>query len=377
MSSLKILIAILLIIPTIVFSQYPDWNYSVQYVKIQKSEIHSSITDTSQVVAHVKFGDRLITVNDSRYPATFGWQRIIFPVKGYIRSPYLTDNLEELKNYKLKFLEAAKDSAVVDSAKIDIISKDSTIYPTVTQIKCTADFALIKSQPYNTSETVGYVNSKEPVLILLNSENYKGLWLKTIYPYQGYIERSLTDFVKAAQHITVAFYYGVENIPYEKNMENLKNPLGAMIIYDKSSWFISPGIGINYSQIHLNTYYLKTLFAYLFGNVKIFSLFNSHLQFYGTAGGGYWFANFQNTKYPELTSYYPLLKSKGFAYAVGGGVSYTNWNFVVGVQYLFWNSFKMAVFGKKSTGPGDFSNEYKLFPGANQLNLIIGYKINL
>jgi hypothetical protein len=344
---------------SILLAQNSHWKVFEMYVSAGKVAVLSAPEEGAKTKGFVYYRDKILIVRDQRLPLPFGWERIVFPQQGYVQT---------------KSLISPKEKRALD---VRFGNKPEEIPEWKTAIGiCTNEFSFVKASPFNASETVGFLKEDDPVLILLANDMRQGLWLKTLYPYYGFVKRSAIALGGNERRLSIGIFYAPLSIPYEKNMENLKNPFGAFIIYDKASWLFSPGIGLTIGQSHLKTYILKTDFAYLFTNLNFLSIFNSHLEFFGTVAAGYWFGSFQNTKYPQLTKYFPLLKTSGFAYGAGGGFSINFSNFLLGAQYLFWNTPKTAVFGEEPK-PGDFSNQYKLFPGSNQLNVFLGYRIKI
>ncbi len=356
----KAALIIFLLSVSFLFAQNSKWTYRTMFVKDGEVKVRAEENESAKVTGKVYYLDKVIIVKDNRLPVRFGWARIVFPVRGFLPVKSLITP-EEKRALDIRFGNKPREEL---KQNWEIITR-----------KCKNEFNFVKTLPFNASQTVGVLKEGETVLLLIEKDVPNALWVKSLYPFAGFVKYDDINWEKNNFVLSLAFFYSALDIPYEKNLSKKKNPIGGFITFGRANWFITPGVGVLLSQSHSEMFLLKTQLFSVFLNLHVLRLFNDHLDFFGTLGGGYWLASFENAKYPNIPEYYPLLKTKGFAYLGGGGFDVNFWNLFIGVQYLFWNSPKEAVFGEKPK-PGDLTMQYKLFPGANLLNVAIGYRIN-
>ena len=349
------------------------WSAQIFYVSEATINIYETPSAEAKVTRHYVYLEKVLVLIDngntghladparlvsdkSERAGRFGWRKVLYPKKGYVEDKFLITIQKKLaidKKYGYK----------------EEIGTDGWQY----EFRfCNKDYSFIKGLPGYQSQNVGIVINGEKVLTIADEINNNKVWTKILYPVDGYIlsQDILADV--GDFYVGVGWLYGVSQISYEKNFKNLKNPLGGFLEFSKTNWQLGFRVGYNYSESNISTYILKTNLLYLQIRYNLLNMFNNHLSGYAVAGGCYWFSSFQNTKYPTLTSYFPLEKDSGPGYLAGGGLTYTLYNFFIDVQYFFFGS-RMAVFGKEPL-PGEFTNQYKLYPGGNQVNVMFGYK---
>ncbi len=336
------------------------WQIEVRYIKEGNTTVFAQPSSNAEIIGHLYYLDKVLIISIPNQTHLFGWSKVIYPQKGFVRSELLL-TIEEKNALDIRFRNNEK------------FNKYSRWHWNVNP--CNKDYTFIKDGPNSSSKNIGILKEDDNVLFISEENQAKGLWTKIIYPANGFVQTKDIQMIKAYTQIALGFSYGAVNIPYEKNLTNHSNPLGGFIEISKSTWFVNIGIGYNYAVSNIAKYILKTNLVYLYLKFRL-KLFNDNLELYTQAGAGYWVGNFQNTKYPSLTTYFPLEKDKGPAYIAGAGANYYFHGFFIGVQYLYWNPFKEAVFGQAPT-PGSFTNQYKLFPGANYINAVIGYRLEL
>ncbi len=351
---------LLIFLAVSLFAQTDEWNYETKFVKAGTVNVYSDANTNSKVVGKIYYLEKVIVVEDSKHPLPFGWTKVVYPLQGFVEKTYLITP-QEKRELDIRFGNKPQKER----------GKEDVVLPST----CKSEFVFVKALPFNAAKTVGFLKEDEPLLLLVEKEFPNALWVKTLYPFSGYVKRSDVNWGSNNLRLTLGAFYGAWNVPYEKNLTNKNNPVGGFVVLDKQSWIFSPGIGFLTTSTHSEMFLLKTKLLFLFTQLNFLSLFNNHLDLYGTIGGGYFFSSFENTKYPNLPTYYPLLKTQGFAYLTGGGFNVNIFDFFIGANYLFWNTPKEAVFGDEPK-PGDLTNQYKLFPGENVLNVTIGYRIN-
>ncbi|OGU65908.1 MAG: hypothetical protein A2499_04755 [Stygiobacter sp. RIFOXYC12_FULL_38_8] len=329
-----------------------EWTAETFFVSNASVNIYKEPTTEAEVIGNFSYLERVLVIIDTRMTNKFGWKKVVHPQVGFVEEKFLISQL--------------KKTELIKSQYYDDVQRWQTTFK-----YCTKDYSYIKEQSSFESKTSGLIQKEEKVLCITD-ETYKNkIWLKCLYPIAGYIIAE--DFVEDNSNFVVRIggAYGVENLPYEKNLTKFTSPIGGFVEVTKSNWRINFRIGYNHSGTNLNTYHLKTDLFYFLTRYEFLRLFNNHLNPYALIGGAYWMSNFQNTKYPSLTSYFPLEKDSGPAYMLGGGLIYNLYGFFIDIQYFFFGS-RQAVFGKEPL-PGEFSNQYKLYPGSNQFNVMIGY----
>ncbi len=356
----KATLVFFLLSASFLFAQSSNWTYSTMFVKDVKVKVLAEENENAKVTGYIYYLEKVIIVKDTRLPVRFGWARIVFPVRGFLPASYLITP-EEKRALDIRFENNPQEEL---KQNLEIVVR-----------RCKNEFNFVRTKPFNASPMVGILKEGETVLLLVEKDLPEALWVKSLYPLAGYVKRDDIIWEKNNFVLSLGFFYSALDIPYEKNLQKKKNPMGGFITFGRANWLVTPGIGVLFSQSHSEMFLLKTQLYSFFLNVHVLRLFSNHLDFFGTLGGGYWQASFENFKYPNIPEYYPLLKTKGYAYLSGGGFDINFWNLFLGVQYLFWNSPKEAVFGDEPK-PGDLTMQYKLFPGSNLINVAIGYRIN-
>ena len=333
-----------------------NWSFGIFYVSEGTINIYDSPSVDSKITGHFTYLEKVLIVVDNNNRGKFGWQKVLYPKAGYVEEKYLITPQKKLEKDKRYGYKEEGESAFWQC-----------------EIKyCIKDYSFVKKFPDYQSGNIGIIKKEEKVLTILSGHSSNKIWTKILYPFEGYV-LSEDILVDAGDFVLcVGGLYGVFQTPFEKNFTDLKKPLGGFLEFTKTNWKLSFRAGYNYFQSNISTYILKTNLLYLQIRYNIFSLFNNHINPYAFAGGCYWFSNFQNTKYPTLTTYFPLEKDSGPGYVIGGGLMYNLYGFFLDVQYFFFSS-RLAVFGKEPL-PGEFTNQYKLYPGSNQINVMLGYR---
>ncbi len=335
-----------------------EWTAKAYYVSEIKINFYEEPSTDSKIKDHFYYLNKLLIVVDPVNPCKFGWKKVVYPEKGYVEDKNVITLQEGMKKFGSYWYDHETEK-----------------YSWQWEIKTSSsDYSLVRESPGYQSKIIGVIGNDEKILIVADKINYNKVWTRILYPVEGYIPAE-DMFEDAGNYVlSIGGSYGIKNIPFEKNFTNLKNPFGGFLEFSKTNWKFSLRIGYNYSESNIAKYYLKTHLFYGLVRYDFFSLFNNQLNPYVFAGGCYWISSFQNTKYPSLTSsYYPLEKSKGPGYTAGGGLVYNFYNFFVDAQYFFFGS-KKAVFGKEPL-PGEFTNQYKLYPASNLFNIMLGYRI--
>jgi hypothetical protein len=332
-----------------------NWSAEIFYVSERTINIYKEPTTDAEVSGHFVYLEKLLIVIDYSNPCNFGWQKVVYPQKGYVEDKFLiTHQIKAERDKRYGYKDDDEYSRWQWNIKF-----------------CSKNYSFVKEFPDYQSLNVGMLKKEEKVLVVVDAKNNK-IWTKILYPVEGYIlsENIFEDVGSFV--LSVGGSYGVSQIPYEKNLTNLKNPIGGFLEFSKTNWRLSFRVGYNHSGSKISTYNLKTDLIYLQVRYNFLRMFNNHLNPYIFAGGCYWNSSFQNTKYPELASYFPLEKDNGTGYMFGVGLIFSINNFVLDVQYFYFGS-KQAVFGKEPQ-PGQFTNQYKLYPGSNQVNVMLGYR---
>lgn len=333
------------------------WQHDVVYCSVEMCEVYEQPSEDAEVIDNISFLSKLVVVRSPYDRFGAGWSRLVYPVKGFVRSKYLVSNeLEEIPDTELR-------------RRIEI----RTSYESwgTKEIYSETDYAFVKETPDYTSKNIGVIKDNEKVLIITDGQNENNLWIKTIYPVEGYVMSADFSVSGGTPVLRAAVQYGVVNIPYEKNLDNDFNPLGGMLEFSMSDWDFGIRAGYNHSQAHLKKYTLKTDLLYLQLRWTFLRFFDDNLETYAAAGGGYWWSSFQNLKYESLKNYFTEEKDAGPGYTLSAGALYKYYNFYLDVQYFFLGT-RSGSFGKEP-GPGEFTNLYEVYPAATHVNIFLGY----
>ena len=206
------------------------------------------------------------------------------------------------------------------------------------------------------------------------------------------------DVKRSLHQITALFHWGGYTVPIESefsctnySFDTKKLYFGGSIEYSKSNWLFGFGLGANVMPEAINedsTFY-KTEVYYLYTSLSFSRLFEKYfdfyisknIDFYMTAGATYWKTEFQKIKYSGVTSNYNLkMNNEGYGYLLGGGVTYSIYNIIIGVQYQLFHSgsaeFSKPVSYKSFDGKETtIIDTYDLYPGYQQIQLMLGYRL--
>ncbi len=335
-----------------------EWKSYVLYVKSSKEAILKNPSEEADTIGFVYYRDKVLIVEEMWQK--FGWKKIVYPINGFIQEKSLM-TFAEKKEIDVKFNNPIEENEY-SKWSWEIIS-------------CSNDYIFVKAQKNEASETVGLLIDNEKAIFIKEQFNFQSTWVRTAYPFQGYIKYFDAFKGKGYPYLALGISYGAYHIPYEKNLKNYFNPLGGYLEYSKSNWNFGFRLGYNYTESRLTTFYNKTHQAYFHLLYRFLDLFNGKLKTYALIGGNYWFSSFQNTKYGSVGGYYNIEKDSGPGLITGGGLIYNLSNFYLEVQYIFFTS-RQAEFGK-NPAPGEFGNYNTLYPGSNHLEVILGYKFIL
>jgi hypothetical protein len=339
-------------------SSNSKWSVGVKYVEPGTINLYSSTSDNSKIIGHYYYLDKVLILNDKDTYVKFGWVKVIYPNEGFVLEDALLDNEQ-----KTKLDERFKNN-------LDDINSTQNWKPYI--IPCDKEYSFIKSENDFDKETIGIISEDDEVLAITNDGLLEKEWIEIYFPQKGFLFANDLSLIKSNHQLGIGLSYGFINIPYEKNLENYKNPIGGFIEYTKTNWDFLFRIGYNQSQSNLKEYILQSDVFYLHIQYSFLHLFNNHIRFYALAGGGYWNSKFQFTKYPSLEDYFPEETDNGFGYFVGGGIEYSLSGFFIGVQYSFFGT-EEAKFGPDPI-PGEFTTQYNLFIGSNQVEVDLGYR---
>lgn len=200
--------------------------------------------------------------------------------------------------------------------------------------------------------------------------------------------------IEVNDHLISLFgFAAVKTIPVEKHFEIDKIFYSGGIEYTKSNWFMGVGaeftnmlkaMNTDSTRFSTNVYSLYAKFSLTrFAEYMWDFTIDPDLDIYADFGGTYWETNFQKIKYSTIKEDYNLeMKSKGYGYLLGFGARYHLYNFILGVQYHLYHSSE-TEFSKTveyTTFDGqkfDIIDTYNVFPGFQQIQILLGYRIRL
>ncbi|MBU1799743.1 MAG: hypothetical protein KKF21_15350 [Bacteroidetes bacterium] len=339
-------------------SDNQDWSVEIKYIEPGTVNLYASTSDDSKIIGHYYYFDKILVITDKNDYVKFGWAKVIYPKEGFLIEKNLITT-EKKRELDIRY----KNNP-------DEIFTSQSWQPYI--IKCDKDFSFVKKENDFNYENIGILREGDEVLCISSDGIQNKEWIKIVYPKQGYVFSEELALTSSKFILGIGASYGFLNIPYEKELENYKNPIGGFIELTKSNWDFLFRIGYTNYQSHLKEYILKNEIFFLHIQYSLFRFINNHFRIYALIGGGYWQSKFQFTKYPTLTSYYPEESNKGFGYYLGGGIEYTLSNFFLGIQYSFLGT-EEAKFGPDPID-GEFTNQYKLFIGSNQIEVNLGYR---
>lgn len=340
------------------YQKNDDWKVYLMYVSSVKEPVFNNPFEEADTIGYVYYRDKVLLIEDGW--GKFGWKKIVHPIFGYMKESNLITPKEKSDNDKKFGLPEGENEYSKWNWEV---------------LSCTNDFVFVKSQMNEASANVGLLIDNEKTIVIKEQFDFQNVWVKTPYPFQGYIKYFDAFESGGYNYFALGLTYGAKHIPYEKNLKNYFNPIGGYLEFGNTNWFLTFRAGYNYSESRLSTFYVKTDQAYLHLVFRIFRLFDNKLELYALAGGNYWFSSFENKKYEGGNAYFKLEKDSGPGYAAGGGFIYYLSNFYIEGQYVIFGS-KQAEFGTKPA-QGVFANYSTLYPGSNHFEIIFGYRIVL
>ena len=175
------------------------------------------------------------------------------------------------------------------------------------------------------------------------------------------------------------------HIPVEKNFIKLGLPYGGGVEVGKQNWPVSMGVGYNAmrAQTQSQVYILNARDVSLYAKYTPFKLLQDQLELFVNAGVTGYDVDITNQKYPEHQDYYTPEMVRGIGYMGGAGAMYEFKKFLLGLQYQHYGT-PLLVMGPDLNEPetqeelNNFipTTQYKLFAGAHQFQIIVGYRIN-
>ena len=221
--------------------------------------------------------------------------------------------------------------------------------------------------------------------------------VKGAYPYNN--TYSAENFIESENpfRINLLASSGYPNIPIEKTFKSLKVTYGGSIDISRKTWWLGLGFGYNHlmeTQLKKSTQkqnvHFKTSSMFFYSKFSILNIlqdiFSSDLSgnfdLYAGVGGCYWTTKFQITDRVQYSKYDPEMSGKGWGIFTTAGITYNIYHFIFGVQYQFLGSGK-AVFSQdidfvtNQNQPIKVHESYSLFTGSQQVQYLIGYRLEL
>ncbi len=162
-----------------------------------------------------------------------------------------------------------------------------------------------------------------------------------------------------------------------------KYPWGANLEYSRTNWPIGFGFGYNAAEAlsESEAFKLTSKTFNLYVKYTPVTLFNNSFEPFISAGATNWYSSFENIRYPDMTEYYPVEKDNGLGFSAAVGATFNFRNFMIGAQYKLYITGE-SEFGEQASDPQTVieaeewqpSNQYKLYSGSNQLQILIGYR---
>ena len=171
------------------------------YVYEGKVPVLSQPNTDADTSGFVYYLDKVLVINNSN--SRFGWQQIIYPVKGFVDEKLLMTP-DEKKKLDIRLNNSGEEN------------KYSQWEWEVRE--CPNDYVLVKETANENSQTLGYLSDGEKFLYIKDNLNGTGIWTKIIYPDDGYIKTE-DMYSHSSPVLSLGFSYGALNIPYEKNLK--------------------------------------------------------------------------------------------------------------------------------------------------------------
>jgi len=151
-----------------------DWTAYVLYVNDGKVPVLKNPSEEADTIGFVYYRDKVLVVEET--PMKFGWKMVVYPVAGYINEKDLITPEEKSSSDKRFNLTDTEKEYSKWSWEI---------------ISCSNDYVLVKSQMNEASETKGLLTDNEKTILIREQFNFQNIWVKTVYPFSGYIKYSL------------------------------------------------------------------------------------------------------------------------------------------------------------------------------------------
>lgn len=203
--------------------------------------------------------------------------------------------------------------------------------------------------------------------------------------YEGVDSIVMLDYGDNKLRVTALGAMAPYYIPIEKNFTRLGIPYGGSVELSKAKWPVSFGVGYNSMRATTTSmvYILDAKDINLFAKYTPIKLLNDHMELFVNAGVTGWDVNIMNDKYPLHQDYYQPEAARGIGYMGGAGALYEYKKFLLGLQYQHYGT-PLVIMGPDFSEPetqeelSEFipTTQYRLYAGAHQFQVIVGYRIN-
>lgn len=202
------------------------WSAQIFYISEATINIYEAPSTEAKVTGHYMYLEKvLVLINNGNTghladPAgRFGWQKVLYPKKGYVEDKFLITTQKKLEIDK-KY--GYKEEMGTDGWQYELRF-------------CNKDYSFVKGLPGYQSQNAGIITNGEKVLTIADEINNNKVWTKILYPFDGYI---LSQDILADTgdfYVGIGGLYGVSQISYEKNFRNYKNPMGGFLEFSKTN----------------------------------------------------------------------------------------------------------------------------------------------
>lgn len=373
---------------------------NMSYVRAIYLDVFSGPNYNSKLVGQVQ--KNAIIVLDRKYDLKVEWLKCVKPYRGYINK-YCIYSPQQMRVMKVN-QQGSVDKIKLAMGINPLSDPESASEPASERIRITTKPIKIRVPKLNVEKIV----KNESVAKLLKRLESSTLATKIdrLLPNYGLIddwnEPALGELSKYSEFDTLLIFPGDHDpdkklkisvsgafspyhLPVEANFSGLGIPYGGSVEFSKSTWPVSFGVGYNSMRAQSNSeiYVLKTNDIFIYGKYLPLKLLKDKLEMYLTAGVGTWHTQLSNVKYPEHADYYPTQGRRGYGLTVGAGTVYEFRKFLIGLQYQLYGT-PLIILGSDFIDPetqeelNNFipTTQYKLYGGSNQLQLVIGYRIN-
>lgn len=349
---------IILMFTNVLFAQNDEnkiWSYSIRYVNVPFLNYKENVSERATIKGQLKKLDKVVTIEKNNNSE---WVMVVYPVKGFVQSRYLYSIDESFAIQESEIAGGYKNSSKNNWVVEDAAIKGSSVK--------------IFSGPADRYAIKNTMNSGDKILVLIS--NPVNNWYQVIYPAEGFIQNFDFGSSNSEWYLNLYLAYSPFDSPFEKSLSANTNSTGGYISVSGKNKPMEVGAGFNINEYTRNGVALKTQLFYLFDRFKVLDL-TDFLYLHLNIGAVYYNSEINIVRNTGLSTNNYSRTVYGFGIMAGAGLMLKLDDFLINCQYNFVGTSEASF----NFNPGVLTppSNYSYNPGSNQIQIMLGYRINL